>query len=157
MTQAADNVSSTSGQFAVDAHPDDHATEITATGPDRGTALAAIFTGVATAMLRKALPEPAMAAVAVPIRADGPDFPSLIPALAGSLFDGLEENPGVIGPVRIDGILRTDEGLTAWGYILASSTPAPPFGLFRVDDVHVQERDRSVTIRLRLTREAPPA
>jgi hypothetical protein len=155
MTQTAEQRSSERGQYAVESGADGRALEISAWGPDRGTALAAALTGITAALLGHEPASPVTASVAVPLRADGSDFPSLVPALVASLLDSLEEDPTLIGPVRIDGILRTDEGLTAWGYMLTASMSAasPPPVRFTVNDIRVDDREGAVSIRLRLTRE----
>ncbi|HET8524193.1 MAG TPA: hypothetical protein VFL82_13240 [Thermomicrobiales bacterium] len=153
MTRAVHHQHSEHGQYIVEAGAADHALTISASGPDRGTALAAALTGVTAAILGHEPPSPVAAAVAVPLRADGPDFPSLVPALTASLFDSLEEDPALIGPIRIDGILRTDDGLTAWGYMLASSTPATKAARFTIGPIDVNDTEGDVTIRLQLARE----
>jgi hypothetical protein len=153
MTQTAEQRSSERGQYTVEPDADGRVIEISASGPDQGTALAAALTGITAAILGHEPASPLAASVAVPLRADGPDFPSLVPALVASLLDSLEEDPMLIGPVRIDGILRTDEGLTTWGYMLTASASSPPPVRFTVSDVLVDDREGAVSIRLRLTRE----
>jgi hypothetical protein len=154
MTQTAEQRSSERGQYAVEPEADGRVIEIAASGPDRGTALAAALTGITAAILGHEPASPVTASVAVPLRADGPDFPSLVPALAASLLAGLEEDPTFIGPVRIDGILRTDEGLTAWGYMLTAAASSPPMSRFSVSDIDVDDLEGAVSIRLRLTQES---
>jgi hypothetical protein len=88
---------------------------------------------------------------ALPVRADGADGAELFARLAASLIDDLDHATDDVTSVRVDGLLRTDEGLTAWGYAL--SNPGP--GAVRpvaVEDVGVDQNAGGVTIRATLRR-----
>ncbi|HEV2107753.1 MAG TPA: hypothetical protein VGR16_05780 [Thermomicrobiales bacterium] len=68
--------------------------------------------------------------IAVPIRGQGGDYAALFTELAGDLLAQLDANGSGLGFVRLDGLLETDTGYSAWGYALgAERGPKPVLGL----------------------------
>jgi hypothetical protein len=59
------------------------------------------------------------ATLALPLRAEGGDPAALLATLATALLDDIDHAAYDVRAVQFDGLVRTDEGLTAWGYALA--------------------------------------
>jgi hypothetical protein len=59
---------------------------------------------------------PETAETAVPVRGSGADLPVLFADLVADLIAQLEIHGAGLNQLRLDGLHRTDEGLTAWGY-----------------------------------------
>ncbi len=93
---------------------------LTATAADPDAALAAALTGILAAASGGTLvarrPEEATSAAA--IRGQGRDFPAVLTELAADLLAQVDANGTGLSHVRLDGVLETDDGYTAWGYAL---------------------------------------
>ena len=131
-------------------------TRLTAVGADLATALAAALAGLLAAACGDGLHgsgEDVSAAAA--LRAEGADVPSLFTGLAEALLDELTQASFVVTAVRLDGLLRTDEGLLAWGYALGRMgvpDAARALTVERVDVVETPQGD--LTIRATLAQKA---
>jgi len=99
-------------------------------------------------------PEPS-GSVAAPIRGQGADLGAVFAELVNDLLAQLDANGAGLGDVRLDGLLRTDDGgYTAWGYVSGASTAAPPPVNVSLDAMPVLAEDSGgLTIRFRLRRE----
>lgn len=128
---------------------------IVARGATRADAVGAALTGLLAAAGCTA---PAGdATLALPIRAERPDLAALVGALTSHLAEEAADNAAPIAAVRLDGLLRTDDGLTAWGYAFATPDGAPAPALPRVVDVAVVEEGAQTTITLTLAPSVDPA
>lgn len=66
------------------------------------------------------------------IRGEGPDLAALFADLVSDLLEQLEDAGGAFA-VRLDGLLRKDEGgFVAWGYVDLSATSRPAVALPRL-------------------------
>ena len=103
--------------------------ELTAAGASAQETLQAALGGILEAVRGAAQVPPVPAGAepaAVPIRGDGADLAALFADLAADLLAQLDANGPDFDRVRLDGLLPTDEGLTAWGYVLGLPSSAPP-------------------------------
>ena len=98
---------------------------LTATGQTAEDVLLAGLAGVAEAAGARAVAEED-AATAAAIRGQGADVPAVFAELAADLLAQLDANGPGLGRVRLDGVLETDDGFTAWGYALGAALPNPP-------------------------------
>jgi hypothetical protein len=132
----------------------DRMLELTATGTDQcgavGSALAAVL-----AVARAEAPpgDGASAANAVAIRGQGPDLAGVVVELVNDLLAQLDANGAGFDAVRLDGLLRTGDGYTAWGYLLGEpSVGRPPVDL-SLDGMPLVERaGGEVVLRIWLRR-----
>lgn len=119
-----------------------------------------VFATALTALIRLARGERAEgemgaeqeSSISVPIRGQGRDYGALFTELAGDLLAQLDANGTGVDVVRVDGLLETDTGYTAWGYALgAPEGPKPVLGLNLIDAPALgREGDRTVlTARIR--------
>lgn len=132
-------------------------TRLTAVGADLTTTLAAALAGlfVAAGDDRPLHTDADVTAAAV-LRAEGADIPSLFTGLAEALLDELSQASFVVTAVRLDGLLRTEEGLLAWGYALGGRGMPNAVHALTVERVDVVETPSGgVTIRATLVRGAP--
>ncbi|HEY7033622.1 MAG TPA: hypothetical protein VH482_19955 [Thermomicrobiales bacterium] len=126
---------------------------VTATGPTTVAVMAAALTGV-LAVYRGEPPnaETDEATTALPLRAEAVDLASLLSALATALLDEIDHDAYDVRAVQFDGLVRTDEGLTGWGYALAV-----PGGVDRtpctVEETAVTAEAGTVTLRATVRRE----
>lgn len=118
------------------------------------------FAAALTAMIRLARGERAEgevgieqeSSIAVPIRGQGRDYEAVFTELAGDLLAQLDVNGTGLDVVRVDGLLETETGYSAWGYALgAAEGPEPVLGLSLIDRPRLgREGDRTVlTVRVR--------
>src|SRR5262249_25688195 len=94
----------------------------TATGATQAAALAAGLTGV-LAVFRGEPESPRLAdeaTTALPLWAEGGDIGRLFVALVTALVDGIDHAEYDVRAVQFDGLVRSDRGLTGWGYALAA-------------------------------------
>jgi hypothetical protein len=88
---------------------------------------------------------------AVAIRGQGADLGTLFIDLASDLLAQLDNHGVGLGEVRLDGLLRTRDGYTGWGYLLGQTGGGePPRGVTLDDQPVVEWRADGVTLRLRL-------
>lgn len=136
--------------------------ELTATGDSAQETLQVGLNGVLAAArgerpgiaARDAEGEPA----AVPIRGDGPDLAALFADLAADLLAQLDAHGVAMDQVRLDGLLPTDEGLTAWGYAIGIPESAPPpTGIALAGRPTISLTDGRDVLRCALRRAAPRA
>ncbi len=96
--------------------------ELTATAADPDAALAAALTGILAAAsggtLAARQAEDATSAAA--IRGQGRDFSAVLRELAADLLAQVDANGTGLSHVRLDGVLETDDGYSAWGYALGT-------------------------------------
>lgn len=131
-------------------------TSITVKGHGRQEALAAGL----EAILRRIVPRatllaPASDSRAAAIRGEGPDLAALFADLATDFLEQLEEAGGEAFAVRLDGLLRKDQGgFVAWGYLDLPAMPGPAARLPRLaGSPEVNEADgQPVSIRISLQR-----
>lgn len=134
----------------------DGAAELTATGPTDGEVLGAALVG----LLAAARGGPARLAeggadAAVPIRGDGADLGELFAQLGADLLAQVDANGPGLDQIRLDGILRTDEGHTAWGVAFGTvADNPPPLGVLLDGDPTATASDGQITIRCRIRRTA---
>jgi hypothetical protein len=129
---------------------------LTAAGPTPAAALAAGLDGILAAYRDEigAGSSADAATTALPLRAEGGDLATVFAALASALLDEIDHADGDVQAVRLDGLLRTDEGLTVWGYALASPGGAARVPM-TVNEPHVTEDAGTVVIRATLRRVDP--
>jgi hypothetical protein len=128
--------------------------EFTVSGYGRQGALAA---GLA-AVLQRVVPQAHMLAEtgesrASAIRGEGADLAALFADLVTDLLEQLEEAGGEALSVRLDGLLRKDQGgFVAWGYVDLPASPGPAATLPRlIGHPEITETDGSlVSIRAAL-------
>jgi hypothetical protein len=90
------------------------------------------------------------ASTATLLRAEGPDLAAVVQALAAQLADEAAESGAMPVSVRIDGLLRTDEGFTAWGYAYVPPGSDNAIVIPEICKVTVVEEGGQTTIRLTL-------
>jgi hypothetical protein len=122
-----------------------------AMAPNRAEALAAILDALLDAAIPDR-PDAALATVALPIRAERPDLGTLTLALGEALMAEVAEAAGQVAAVRLDGLRRTDGGLTAWGYAFAAprAGEAPRIEI-EIDRAEAAETAGTVRIALDVT------
>lgn len=122
MSETESRVGQGSGHYNLAAWNDAGLADLTATGDDPDTALAAGLTGVLAAASGGALANqhPEEAGSAAAIRGQGADFARLFSELAADLLAQVDANGIGLTHVRLDGVLGTDDGYTAWGYVLGT-------------------------------------
>lgn len=132
----------------------DGAAELTATGPTDDEVLGAALVG----LLAAARGGPARLAegdadTAVPIRGDGADLGQLFAQLGADLLAQVDANGPGLNQIRLDGIIRTDEGHTAWGvsHGTVAANP-PPLGVLLDGDPTATTNNGQITIRCRIRR-----
>jgi len=127
-------------------------TQITATGADP-TRLIGAGLGAVLAAARGGVTAPATddATTAAAIRGQGSDLAAVFTELAADLLAQLDANGACFGDVRLDGLLATDDGYTAWGYAIGEgSDNPPPVGLSLDDAPTVEETPGRLTLRFAL-------
>ena len=88
---------------------------------------------------------------AVPIRGQGGALGRVFFALADDLLAQLENHGVGLRAVRLDGLLRTEDGYTGWGYLVgATGDGTPPRTMTLADPPHVERAGEGLTLRLRL-------
>ena len=129
--------------------------ELTATGEDEPTAVAAALAAVLAAARGPAPPSGTGAASAAAIRGQGAHLPHVVAELVNDLLAQLDAHGAGLGTVRLDGLLRTEDGFTAWGYALGSAAdPAGPVAAVSLPGPPTVEREGETTVlRIRLRRD----
>lgn len=112
----------------------DGTSTVTASGPEEISALTAVLTGIVAAAVGEGSTQPwnrQTGDIGLSIRAGAPTVRELVAPLALDISEQLAGTHLQPATVRIDNILRTDEGLTAWGYCFATrgDRPAPSLPL----------------------------
>lgn len=133
----------------------DH-TSFTVSRHDRQAALAAGL----DAILRHVVPPSTLLTTApdsraAAIRGEGADLAALFVDLATDFLEQLEEAGGKAFAVRLDGLLRKDQGgFVAWGYLDLPAMPGPAVRLPRLTEApEVNEADgQPVSMRITLRR-----
>jgi hypothetical protein len=95
-------------------------------------------------------PEPD-AAVAIPIRGQGTSYVDVFMELSGDLLAQLDANGTGLVRVRMDGVLETDTGYTAWGYALGEEGGEKPvigLNLLGPADITEQGDEKQLTVSL---------
>jgi hypothetical protein len=88
---------------------------------------------------------------AVAIRGQGADLVALFVELANDLLAQLDTHGVGLHVVRLDGLLRTQDGYTGWGYLLGQTGGGEPSRGVTLDGPPAVERsDAGVTLRARL-------
>lgn len=130
--------------------------ELTATGPTDDEVLGAALVGLlAAARGGSARLAVGNADAAVPIRGDGADLGQLFAQLGADLLAQVDANGLGLDQIRLDGIVRTDEGYTAWGAAFGTVAESPPaLGILLDGDPTGTTSDGQITIRCRLRRTA---
>ncbi|MGH2558333.1 MAG: hypothetical protein ACRDJH_04645 [Thermomicrobiales bacterium] len=123
-------------------------TTVIATGAGRADAVEAALTGILAASGGGDRAHDA--SVAIPLRAERPDLISLVQALVAQLADEARESGAAVGGLRLDGLLRTDDGLTAWGYAFVTPNLNTTLDVPEVADVAVTEERGQTTITVTL-------
>ena len=113
------------GRYDFTGWGEDGTAALTATGQTAEDVLLAGLSGVAGAAGATAGPEDD-AATAAAIRGQGADVAAVFAELAADLLAQLDANGPGLGRVRLDGVLETDDGFTAWGYALGAADSSPP-------------------------------
>ena len=137
----------------------DGTADVVATGRDPQAVVLAGLRAVLSAARGQtgaAPPPEEQASAAAPIRGQGADLGALFAELAADLLAQLDAHGLGFAQVRLDGLLRTDDGgYTAWGYALGTPVAAPPpVGLSLDGDPSLDERPEGLTLRFTLRREA---
>jgi len=155
----AEGEAAKSGRYAIGDWDGEGMATLEATGRTIDEALVAGLDGVlavARGNARTAAvedPPEGMASLAAPIRGQGADFGALLVELAGDLLNQLDANGTGLDRVRLDGVLETDDGYTAWGYALGEpGGGTPPVGLNLVDTPTLAQGDEATTLRFRVRR-----
>lgn len=122
MGDVSGTVGQGSGRYELTGWDNAGQAELTATATDPDAALAAALTGVLAAASGGTLgyPQPEEATSAAAIRGQGGNFPALLLELAADLLAQVDANGSGLTQIRLDGVLETDDGYTAWGYALGS-------------------------------------
>lgn len=86
------------------------------------------------------------------IRGEGADLAALFADLVTDLLEQLEEAGGEAHAVRLDGLLRTDQGgFVAWGYVDLAAAPGPVVTLPRLlGNPDIAEDGSLISIRVAL-------
>jgi len=127
--------------------------EIVAAAETAQAALEAALWGVIEAILGEADPAADPPGTAAPLRATGSDHAGVFARLADALIGEIETADRQVRAVRVDGLLRRDERLLAWGYAFFDDA-APSgraVGALEAIEVLEAEQDR-VEIRATLRR-----
>lgn len=108
------------GETRIEREDDDRVARIVATAEEPRPALLAGLRGILAFATGRDAEAPADdVAIAAPIQGRGADLAVLFAALADDLLDQSAAVGNGFGQVRLDGLLRTDDGgWTAWGYLL---------------------------------------
>jgi len=136
----------------------DRTIELTATGTDERAAVAAGLAAIlAAAVATPNRPDEAGGAgeAAVAIRGQGADLATVFFELANDLLAQLDVHGAGLRSVRLDGLLRTADGYTAWGYALGdpAGTTAPAIGVSLAGPPLVEQGSDGVVLRIRLRRD----
>lgn len=146
------------GAYQLGAWDDGGTVELTATGADATEVVNAALAGVlAAARSDEATTSPTGDAAnsSASIRGQGTTVAAVFAELAADLLAQLDANGKGMNQVRLDGLLATEDGFTAWGYLVGTaSTNPPPIGLALDDDPVVTETAGQMTLRCRLRRGA---
>jgi hypothetical protein len=145
------------GETWIEPADDDRAATIVAMAKEPRDALLAGLRGILRLATGRADEAPAAdVAIAAPIQGRGADLAALFAALADDLLDQLAAPDGAFGRVRLDGLLRTDDGgWTAWGYLLGRPERAAPVALTRRGPVEIA-RDEGGRVVVRCLVERRP-
>jgi hypothetical protein len=143
------------GSYRLGAWRDDGTTQLTADGGDPSELLLAGLRGVLAAARGESAPADPAASAAVPIRGQGGDLGRVFAELAADLLAQLDANGLGLDEVRLDGLLRTDDGgFTAWGYAVGVSVERPPPLRLGLDgEPIVAAADGRLTLACRLRRD----
>lgn len=139
--------------YRVDRDPSGGAAVIVAEGSDPAATLAAALTGLLAAVHAGHAVSPDDASLALPLRAERPDLAGVARALAGLLLDEVHDETITVAGVQIDGVVRSDDGLTAWGYLLATAMASPtghPGHRFAIVAAEAAPARGATTIRLQI-------
>ncbi len=157
--RAEGDAAATVGRYELGAWDGDGVAILTASGPSVDEALVAGLDGVLGAARGAAstaavdVPPDGESSVAAPIRGQGADYGALFAELAGDLLNQLDANGTGLDRVRLDGVLETGDGFTAWGYALGERGGGdPPVGINLVDTPTFEQQDATTTLRCRLRR-----
>lgn len=128
--------------------------QITATGADPtrliGAGLSAVLAAARGDIATLATGD---ATTAAAIRGQGSDLAAVFTELAADLLSQLDANGACFGDVRLDGLLTTDDGYTAWGYAVGEVIDnPPPVGLSLDDAPAVEVTPGGLTLRFALRR-----
>ena len=94
---------------------------------DEAGLIGAALTALLAAALPGWQPSDGGSARSVPIRAEAAGLPEVVADLLGAAIDQIEGIGIAVGGVEVDGVLRSDVGLIAWGRLtVASGVPAVP-------------------------------
>lgn len=97
-------------------------------------------------------PEPD-AAVAIPIRGQGDSYSEVFMELSGDLLAQVDANGTGLVRVRMDGVLETDTGYSAWGYALGEEGgDKPAIGLNLLGPAEITEHGDEKHLSLSLGR-----
>jgi hypothetical protein len=103
------------------------------------------------ALLELALPERAAVARtsrSIAIRAAAASAAEVAAGLVDALMDEIEDAGGAIAEVRIDGLLRGESGLVAWGYATLGASPASSSRLRLLEPPVVRETLGRVRVQM---------
>ena len=144
-----------SGRYDLTTWDNKNRAALTATAADPDAALAAALTGILAASsggsLGSAQSEDAASAAA--IRGQGRDFAAVLSELAADLLAQVDANGTGLTHVRLDGVLETDDGYSAWGYALGSPVGnGPVVNVELVGDPIVEQAPAQFLIRCTLRR-----
>ncbi len=132
--------------------------ELTASGADAATAVTAALQGVLAVAGEDRTDSGRVddaASSSAAIRGQGASLASVFAELAADLLAQLDANGRGLNQIRLDGLLDTDDGYTAWGYLVGTARlDPPPIGLALDDDPIVTEANGEMTLRCRLRRTA---
>lgn len=143
------------GEARIERQDDDRAARIVATADEPRPALLAGLRGI-LAVVTGRDDEPAAddVTIAAPIQGCGADLGALFAALVDDLLDQWAAMGGGFGRVRLDGLLRTDDGgWTAWGYLLGRPNGGAIGALARRGPVALERDDRGqIVLRCEIER-----
>lgn len=93
------------------------------------------------------------ASVAIPIRGQGASFTDVFLELSGDLLAQVDANGTGLVRARMDGVLETDTGFTAWGYALGEAGGGKPEpGVSVLEDVEIRDENGQKALDARLSR-----
>ena len=132
----------------------DQTVELTVSGTSERDAVAAALDAVLSAARSPGAAIDADAdTTAVAIRGQGSSLESVLFELTNDLLAQLDANGAGLATVRLDGLLRTDDGYTAWGYAVGEPGVAgPPIDLTLSGVPTVERKDGAIHVGLRLRR-----
>lgn len=123
----------------------------TGSGPVPAAALSALVAALVRASLpADDLPAAGSADRAQAFRAGAADLGALTLAVAHEIAAAIDEERGLVVDARVDGVLRSDDGFTAWGWVDLAAAPVVLQRAIDVRAVDIIDHGRVTTLRATL-------